>query len=101
MAEMTTIHEAPPLSPEPAPEPVVIKTVNPTMFWVVAAALAVAIGVAYFLLDNSVRQLRADVTTSLENTTKNQKDATDKAIGEIRSVLTSELARMQDNNKKL
>jgi predicted nucleic acid-binding Zn-ribbon protein len=96
MAEIDT-----PTMIEPPPQPVVVKVVNPTLFWIVSGVLAAGIITAYALLDNSLKQTRADVQANLETAAATQRDATAKAVAETREVLNKQLVQVQESAKKL
>src|SRR5947207_7460565 len=96
MAEITTIE-----NPELPPKQVVVKSVTPTMFWIVAGVLAAGVIATYALLDNSIKQTRADVQATLDSAMTTQKTATDKALADTRSSVNTELAKMQEMNRKL
>lgn len=86
---------------EAPPRAVVVKAVNPTVFWIVSGVLAASVITAYALLDNSIRQNRVDVLASLNTSADNQRDATNKAVAETKEVLTKELEKVQQYAKKL
>ena len=81
-----------------APQP---NGVTPVIFWIVSAVLALAIGGVYFLVNKDLDATRTNVNDALIAANKSQDAKTEKAVGDAKQLLNAEIAKLQEENKKL
>ena len=83
-----------PVSTEP-------KVIAPTVFWIVAGLLAVALGVVFFLLNKDLSDTRDKFADAIKAANADQESKRDKAIAEAKQQLTAEVAKQQEKIVKV
>lgn len=81
--------------------PQTTKSVSPVLFWIVALLLAVAVGVAYFLINKDLTDARDKFDVALKSNTAAQDEKREKAVADAKQVLTAEIAKQQEKIVKL
>ncbi len=77
------------------------KSVSPTVFWIVAVVLAIAIGVVYFLLNKDVTETRENINSAMKTAVADQDKKRDEAIAATTKAFNAELAKQQEKIGKL
>lgn len=77
------------------------KSVSPVLFWIVAAVLAIAVGVVFFLVNKDLNDTRDKFAEALKGAIADQDAKREKAVADAKQQLTAEIAKQQEKIVKL